>query len=751
MANRPLSTLLILALAFCLAALFGCTNRNLVADADPDLGSIPDQTSTAGNGKGQLSAGFIAWMKNPGTPGVDYSPTRIIASYKRGAKAPSSLPVGTAPAQQLASQMPNKILRVDKSFEPLTDAIASSLGLKIKNQVYDDFSSWASFDVPEGLDPQTVLDQLRSSFAQQLEYACFAPLMHKAYTPNDPDFSKTNRDPWIAPPVQWGHRIVNCTQAWDHERGDPSIIVAVIDDAFEINHEELVGSVINPATDFPFSDSNCDVADNDKDVTPADAGVGVDLGHGTMVIGLAAAQGNNLRTIAGVAWGCRFLPIKHAQSATGDQMADDSTAAINLAVALGAKVINCSWGSNTYVEIIVTAIDSATSQGVLVVCAAGNGNTTQSHYPSALSYAFAVGSTGYLPPGSPNMSNWQPDTKADHSNYGSYVDIAAPGVFMKTTAMGGVSEYDDWAGGTSMASPLVAGAAGLLFSRNPILTVSECRSFLQSTGAPTVGFTQGTVNRLDIGAAILAALPGFVVSGSVETGEGLPLEGANVTLSSFGSTNTDSAGEFVFIDVPDDSYTVSVTFSGMEFEPALRDISVSTGHVTGLWFLGFTENEPRITGLVTEEGEVGGVLAGMLVAGVYGAGNVDRMRYILDLSPVGEVDSYDIDIETSADGPVFYLQLDVSDPAIRNQKATLVGIPIHSDGTEGGSRSVDVYIFNHLGDANADGVVDLTDFDGFAARLGMRSGDPGYIPFYDSDLDGIITEADAAAVGYFLD
>ncbi|MCH7472891.1 hypothetical protein IIA79_08075, partial [bacterium] len=68
---------------------------------------------------------------------------------------------------------------------------------------------------------------------------------------------------------------------------------------------------------------------------------------------------------------------------------------------------------------------------------------------------------------------------------------------------------------------------------------------------------------------------------------------------------------------------------------------------------------------------------------------------------------------------------------------------------QGTALRLPLYVFNLLGDANADNMVDQLDLDAFAPVLGLSSADEGYSPFFDSDLSGVITEDDAAAVGYF--
>jgi len=131
---------------------------------------------------------------------------------------------------------------------------------------------------------------------------------------------------------------------------------------------------------------------------------------------------------------------------------------------------------------------------------------------------------------------------------------------------------------------------------------------------------------------------------------------------------------------------------------------------------------------------------------VFNSDNVDTMRFVLDCVPLGSFELYDIEFETDLEPYVARLDVPTNVP---NQLANLQVQYFNDHGEAGQPRNIPVYIFNQLGDTNADGVVDDADLEGYAAQLGLTSADAGFIPFYDSDLDGVVSEKDANVVGYY--
>ena len=250
---------------------------------------------------------------------------------------------------------------------------------------------------------------------------------------------------------------VDAPAAWDSERGDPNVVIAVIDTGVDLDHPDLLANLVpQPAGE------DWDFADND--LIPEDGG-----SHGTHCAGIAAGV-DNAGGVLGMAPGCRILPIRiDLQAGMNANRAD----AINFVTSIRGRftqvVINCSWKASGNITAIRNAIVNATNQGVLVVFAAGNANRdmdVQPQFPGAYAQVVSVAATNHR------------DERAWFSNYGSTVDVSAPGMDILSTVPGGGYGLNS---GTSMAAPLVAGLAALVWSKNPALTSQEVRTILQGS------------------------------------------------------------------------------------------------------------------------------------------------------------------------------------------------------------------------------------------------------------------------------
>ncbi len=230
---------------------------------------------------------------------------------------------------------------------------------------------------------------------------------------------------------EWGLTQIEAPAAWHVSAGSKPVVIAVVDSGVDPTQPDLQGALV-PGADF--ADGSGDTSDQ--------------YGHGTMVAGVIAARPNNGVGGAGVCWTCRVMPIK-VLGADGSGTAAAIAAGIDYAVDHGANVISMSFvlsGPDAGVE---SALAYARAHGVLLVAAAGNtGNDTPTYpaaYPGVISVA-AVDPSGALYP-------W--------SARGSWVTVAAPGCAYTTTMGGGFAANFC---GTSAATPLVAGLAGLALS-----------------------------------------------------------------------------------------------------------------------------------------------------------------------------------------------------------------------------------------------------------------------------------------------
>jgi thermitase len=281
------------------------------------------------------------------------------------------------------------------------------------------------------------LEQAKDIFERDsdVEHVDYNYVRELEYVPNDPYFAKGRL---------WGLKKIGAPGAWDRTRGH-GVKVAVVDTGIVANHPDIKGKVV-AQEDLPNDDI---VAEDD------------DLAHGTHVAGTVAALTNNRRGVAGGCPKCGLLVAK-AGDYTGLTDAD-VVEGIYWSVENGAKVINLSLGGPGNSWALERAVNYAWEQGVVVVAAAGNQNTSAPHYPSGYANVISVAATT------------KSDGKASFSNYGK-VDVAAPGVGIVSTVSG------RWYGtysGTSMASPHVAALAGLLAAQGR--SAPEIRQRIEST------------------------------------------------------------------------------------------------------------------------------------------------------------------------------------------------------------------------------------------------------------------------------
>lgn len=302
-----------------------------------------------------------------------------------------------------------------------------------------------------------------------IDYAEPVPYNVTGYTPNDLGGNGSAGGQWFLWKIQ-------AQQAWDYSKGDSTVTVAIVDDELLVYHPDLFDNVWrNPGeiSGNGIDDDNngyiddiygYDVADRDNNPVHTNTA----FTHGTHVGGIVGATTDNSTGIASIGYNVSLIGVKctynNQSSVVSIPMGYEG---ITYAANAGANIINCSWSSGFYSATADSVINYANSMGCLVFAAASNDGVEQIRYPAAYNGVIAVASTE------------QNDTKSDFSNYGTWVDISAPGRAIRSTLVGS-TPYGNL-DGTSMATPLVAGLAGLMKSHNKYATNAQLQQCLLSS------------------------------------------------------------------------------------------------------------------------------------------------------------------------------------------------------------------------------------------------------------------------------
>jgi thermitase len=287
------------------------------------------------------------------------------------------------------------------------------------------------------------------SISSQKEAISKLPLKTSDVIPNDPLYSQ-----------QWGLKKIDASAAWNYQKGDANVTIAIIDTGVDYTHLDLSANIWSDN----YGNHGYDFVNNDND--PMD-----DNGHGTECAGIAAAVTNNSIGIAGVCWNCKIMAMKGFNE-SGAGLFNWVAESIVYATDHGANIISMSWTGPYDSNLLKDALNYAYTHSVVLVAAAGNSGDNKMSFPAAYENVIAVAASD------------QNDEKAGFSTYGQWIDVAAPGVSIYTTIPGDDYCQDD---GTSMACPFAVGVAALILSQHlhcpcPAQMV---RSMLPYTSDPT--------------------------------------------------------------------------------------------------------------------------------------------------------------------------------------------------------------------------------------------------------------------------
>jgi subtilisin family serine protease len=326
---------------------------------------------------------------------------------------------------------------------------------------------------------------------------------------NDPDYSQ-----------QWNLPVVNAPAAWSVTTGN-NIVVADIDTGADYTNPDLAPNLVNgfdETTGLPMGSGTTEDGNQDT---------GTDAGHGTAVAGVIAAATNNDLGLASLGYNTKVMPIKV------DLSSAEIAAGILWAAGDGAKIINLSLGSTCADNTILSAIQTAQSDGLLVVASAGNDALSAGFDPSAatdLDYGdapvYPASDPGVLSVGATGHDGY----RAAYSNTGDAA-VMAPGGSSDGTATDDIplesagSSTISTGSGTSFASPEVAAAAALIWSVNPNLTATQVSELITGTatdlgpGGNDIEYGAGLLNA---GAAVADTPPPTTTAPSFGTYISLP-------------------------------------------------------------------------------------------------------------------------------------------------------------------------------------------------------------------------------------
>ncbi|MCB9230508.1 MAG: S8 family peptidase [Bacteroidia bacterium] len=294
-----------------------------------------------------------------------------------------------------------------------------------------------------------------------VEYAEKVPLYRTFHTPDDLDLR------------QWHLFKIEAQAAWDYSQGLPDIVVAIVDDAIRVDHEDLApriwtnpwevpgDSIDNDGNGYIDDLNGYDVADHDPDVMPPSGASDYNFGHGTHVSGIAAAATNNGRGIASIGYNVQIMPVKTKNDSTiGSSTLDATIYGVDYAINTHANVISMSFGGGGFSFSWQILFNEAHDRGIVNVAAAGNDGEYHLSYPAGYTHVINVGSTK----GS--------DLKSGFSNWHPYLDLMAPGSNIYSTAAGEIDHYVNMSG-TSMSTPLTSGLCALVMSLDSTLSPDQ--------------------------------------------------------------------------------------------------------------------------------------------------------------------------------------------------------------------------------------------------------------------------------------
>lgn len=416
---------------------------------------------TYGQGIIQGSRSGKFFKLSPAVSPKDYAANTLIIKFKAGTSNSVKTHALRGSFPYLKSASVTTFKKLFKEAEPGETAYSSEYE-------YEDIGLDRIYEITyEG---QVEIGQVINELIQDpdIEYAEPRYIFHTSYIPNDPMITGQSYLNQIMAP-----------QAWDFVRNSSGVLIGIVDSGSDLEHQDLAANIyLNTADpengidddrdgyidnyrgwDFVGKSASNIIEDNNPDVVS-------DLtDHGVHVSGIASAVTDNGVGVASVSFNAKLLIVKAGAD-------DDGTAiyrgyeGIKYAADKGALIINCSWGGIGGGAYGADIVNYAISRNCLIVAAAGNENSAEPEYPAAYPGVIAVA----------NVTNT--DVRNGTSNYGYYVDLAAPGTAILSTVNN--NRYAAYSG-SSMSTPMVSSAAALIKSRFPSFNMEQVGEQLRVT------------------------------------------------------------------------------------------------------------------------------------------------------------------------------------------------------------------------------------------------------------------------------
>ena len=406
--------------------------------------------------------------------------------------------------------------------------MANKLGLSLMKEIRLTWGMVYRMSITDGTPVETMVEtllaypEIRYAEPNFMLYSCAAP-----YYPNDPLFEypgDPDNDPWNYKYDQWGPNVLGASLVWPELKGSEDVVVCVLDTGYRYTHEdlenqiwinedEIVGNNIDDDDNGYIDDwRGWDTDDDDND--PWDT-----YGHGTACSGVVAAEQDNGVGCTGIAPGVKIMAIR-CDLGGGGGYTSSVIEGIQYAYDNGADIVSMSFRTYDDSQIMhntfITAYDDG--NGLLPVGGAGNENSNDTTYPACWPEVVEVGGTCsfYAESGARrDVQRIQPDEYGWGSNFGTNLEVMAPGSQYVATHVGNDSSYYDGGsngtfGGTSCSTPCAAACFALLKSAFPAMTALELRERLNETCDDLYGpghDTQSGWGRINIWRAIFGSEP----------------------------------------------------------------------------------------------------------------------------------------------------------------------------------------------------------------------------------------------------